>query len=476
MKKRIPLDRAFTPRVVVVVGDKQANDYMWLRSLSTFTGKLYSVQIDPTELPGIEELGVENYYSLLDIPEAVDYVIIAVPREITPRIISDCIDKGVGGASLFTSGFAETNTEEGRRLQEEISRMANDAGLNLIGPNCMGVFNPRIGLRQEASQYSGETGPVGFIAQSGTHAILFSTVGHSNGINISRSVSYGNAAVLDSTDYLEYLAGDSDTRIIGMYMEGVRDGNRFLRCLRETTPKKPVVVWKGGRSEEGSRATASHTGVLSSSPILWATALRQCGAVQVHNLYEMVDTVKALLYLKPPAGNRVGLVADSGGQSVVITDAFTGEGLRIPLLSKSSYKQFASFFNVIGGSYLNPLDISWNLLETDGLTRILTIVSGDRNIDTVVFEMSVPFLSQIWEHNPAYLYSLLETLAEFKTVCPKCFALVLTAGHKEAEALQIRHQLAEMGLPCFPTFERAARAIKNITDYHRYHRASTAAT
>ncbi|MFC2000753.1 CoA-binding protein, partial [Chloroflexota bacterium] len=185
VERRQQLDRAFNPRVVAVVGDKKATDYMWLRSVTTFTGKVYSVQIDPAELPGIEDLGIENLYSLLDIPEPVDYVIIAVPREITPRILRDCIEKGVGGVSLFTSGFAETNTEEGRWLQNEIVNIASQANLNLIGPNCMGIFNPRIGLRHESSQYSGDGGPVGFIAQSGTHAILFSLVGEANGIKVS---------------------------------------------------------------------------------------------------------------------------------------------------------------------------------------------------------------------------------------------------------------------------------------------------
>ncbi|MFC2000346.1 hypothetical protein ACFLXE_06280, partial [Chloroflexota bacterium] len=220
------------------------------------------------------------------------------------------------------------------------------------------------------------------------------------------------------------------------------------------------------------RAVASHTGSLASTPIMWDTVIRQCGAIKVNNLNEMVDTVKALLYLKPPAGNRVGLVADSGGQSVVITDAFTREGLAVPLLSDRSYTEFASFFSIIGGSYLNPLDISWNLVATEGLTKILNIVSSDENIDTTIFEVSVPFLSDFWEHNPTYLHTLLETLADFKTKSPKSFAVVLTPGQKETEAIRVRGELIEMGLASFPSFERAARAVKNITEHHRFHRGN----
>src|SRR5512137_191819 len=198
-----------------------ATGYVWQRNMSTFTGKLYSVQIDPSELPGIEQLGVKNYKSLLDIPEPVDYVLVAVPRAVAPRIIGDCIRKGVGGVSLFTSGFAETHSDEGASLQETLIQMARDANLNLIGPNCMGV-------RQDINQYHGQSGPVGFISQSGTHAIFFSQVGARHGLLISKSVSYGNGAVLDSPDYLDYFADDAETKVIGLYVEGVKDGRMFL--------------------------------------------------------------------------------------------------------------------------------------------------------------------------------------------------------------------------------------------------------
>lgn len=469
MRRGEQLDRVFNPRSVAVVGDKQANDYMWLRCQSTFKGKVYSVQIDPAEIPGIEALGIENYYSLLDIPQPVDYVIVAVPAAVAPKIVSDCIKKRVGGATLFTSGFAETNTEEGIRLQRDIAEMAREADFNLIGPNCMGIFNPRIGLRHDIGQYSGEGGPVGFIGQSGTHATFFSLVGEPHGIKVSKSVSYGNAAVLDSADYLEYLADDEETRIIGMYVEGAKDGRRFFQCLKETAKRKPALIWKGGQSEEGARAAASHTGSLASAPVLWENVIRQCGAIKVDNLDEMIDAVKALLYLKPPSGNRVGLVAYSGGQSVVITDAFTQEGLAVPLLSDRSYQEFASFFNIIGGSYLNPLDTAWNALSIEDTVKTLNILAGDENIDSVVFEMCMPFLSQIWEYYPSCLDDLLEALSDFRNRCAKCFSIVLIAGQMEAEALKTRQRLIEAGLPSFPSFERAARALKKVVGYYRFH-------
>jgi len=298
------LTRLLNPRSVAVVGAKRANDYRWLRCMSTFQGPVYSVNIDARETAGIEALGVRNYPRLLDIPGPVDYVIVSVPREATPVVLGDCIAKGVGGVTLFTSGFSETGTDKGRELERAITQMARETGLPLVGPNCMGVFNPKIGLRNFPELYAGESGPVGFLSQSGTHGYNFALMGFRNGINVSKLISYGNAVVLDSPDYLEYLRDDPDTAIIGMYLEGVRDGGRLFRLLQELTPRKPVVIWKGGQTAPGTRATASHTGALAESMAIWRAVMRQTGAIEADSLEDMMDTIAALLSVQPTTGDR----------------------------------------------------------------------------------------------------------------------------------------------------------------------------
>lgn len=464
------LHRAFNPRSVAVVGDKREMDYMWLRSLAHFQGKLYSVQIDEQELPGIEALGVKNYHSLLDIPDDLDYVIVAVPREVAPKIIRDCIEKKVGGVMLFTSGFAETNTEEGIRLQQTITEMAKKADLNLIGPNCMGIFNPKIGLRHAAEQYYGDGGSVGFISQSGTHATFFSLMGAVHGIKVSKSVSYGNAVVLDSTDYLEYLAEDDDTKVIGMYIEGVKKGRQFFTSLRETAKRKPVLIWRGGETEEGSRATASHTASLAESPLIWDALIKQCGAIKVESLDEMVDTIKALLYLKPTTGKRVGLAAMTGGHSVVITDTFAKAGLEVPLLTEKSYQEFATFFTIIGSSYRNPLDISSNLRSADNIMRCVDILDRDEMIDCVVLELSLGFLARIARFIPPFFDDLIEALARHRERSDKPFLTILLSGPTEDAANETREKLLAKGIPSFPNFERGAKALNKVVDCYRFQR------
>ena len=182
----------------------------------------------------------------MDIPDEIDYVVCAVPRPVAARIIADCIEKKVGAVALFTSGFAETETEDGIAAQEQITQMAREAGLLLIGPNCMGIYNRRLGVRHSTDQAAGDAGNVGFISQSGTHAINFSLVGAVRGVKCSKTVSFGNAVVLDSPDYLEYLANDAETEVIAMYIEGVKDGQRFLAALRRRR--------SGSRSSSGRAA------------------------------------------------------------------------------------------------------------------------------------------------------------------------------------------------------------------------------
>ncbi|MFC1957703.1 CoA-binding protein [Chloroflexota bacterium] len=454
------LDRAFSPRCVAVVGDKGDGNFRWLRAQSAFKGKLYSVQVTPEEIEGIKALGVENYTSLLDIPEAVDLVIVAVPRAVAPRILEDCIRKDVAAAHFFTSGFAETSTEEGIKLQRLLTERAEEANFHLIGPNCMGIFSPEIGVKHNEGQYDGISGPVGFIAQSGTHAGNFANDAHFQGLDIKKSVSFGNGIVLDSTDFLEYFGSDPEIKAIGMYLEGVKDGKRFFKVLKEVAARKPVIVWKGGRTEEGGRAIASHTGSLAVPLAIWESAIRQCGAVKVRSMEGLIDTLKALLYLPPVRGNRVGIAGGSGGQSVSIADVFAETGLKVPLLTEESYAELASFFSLVGASYRNPVDPGANRKE---MRRILEILERDANIDNLVFLATIRF------GTPAQLDTHISALFDVKKKTSKPMMAVISCSFSPEEVRQagdIIKKLNDGGVPAFVAPERGASALKNALDYY----------
>jgi acyl-CoA synthetase (NDP forming) len=466
------LRRVLNPRTVVVVGSKRADGYMWLRNYGEFkSGALYSVQIDPNEIPGIEAMGVTNFTSLMDVPGDVDYAMLAVPRPVAPRVLADCAKKGVAGVALFTSGFAETGEEDGIKLQEQVLQIARDGNIALIGPNCMGLYNRRLGIRQSGEQGAGEAGDVGFISQSGTHAINFGLVGEQYGVRVSTSISIGNAIILDVPDYLDYLADDAETKVIAMYIEGVKDGERFVRSLRRAASLKPVVVWKGGVTDAGARATMSHTGSLAAPTAVFQAIVRQAGAVMANSLEDTIDVVKALLYAKPATGRGMGLMAMTGGQSVVITDSFVEAGLDVPRLSDASYEELRGFFNIIGGSYQNPLDMGGTVgygQAGDNMRKLFGILDKDPHVDAIAMEMASGFLARMWAANPASLDGLLDTLAEHKERSNKPFVAVLQPQHVEEVVHQARLKVQERGIAAFASFERAARALKRAIDYHRF--------
>jgi acyl-CoA synthetase (NDP forming) len=327
----------------------------------------------------------------------------------------------------------------------------------------MGIFNPRVGIKQNENQYSGVWGPVGFISQSGTHATLFSTMAYLEGLYLGKSVSFGNGTVLDSADYLAYFGQDPEIKVIGMYLEGVKGGQNFLKTLPAVSAQKPVVVWKGGRTEAGGRAIASHTGSLAVSPTIWDAAIRQYGAIKVNSMEEMVDTLKALLYLPQVRGNQVAVTGGSGGQSVAIADVFAEAGLRLPSLSQESYNELSTFYSVIGGGYRNPIDTgNQNRMQ---MRRILEIIGHDANIDNVVLLSQARWA--VAEDVKIHIDPLVEIRE--KTKKPVLAIVSYSTPNEMERAAEVTKRFQEKDIPTFPTIERGAKALKNALDYYRRH-------
>ncbi|MDP2951960.1 MAG: hypothetical protein Q8O76_01415, partial [Chloroflexota bacterium] len=188
--------------------------------------------------------------------------------------------------------------------------------------------------------------------------------------------------------------------------------------------------------------------------------------IQVFSFDELIDVIKALLYIKPPKGMGVGLIAMTGGQSVVVSDAFSRAGLSVPILTQGSYDELASFFNIIGGSYRNPLDISANFGSLTAVRRMLSILERDERVATVIMELSILALVRREQLRPGFQKELMELLARFHDEASKPFLMILSAVHLEAQALELRQQLMEKGIPSYPNFERGANALKKVADYY----------
>lgn len=458
------LNRALNPRTVLVVGDKGPN-YQWLSNLSEFKGQVYSVQLDEKEIPGIVAKGIENFTSVLDVPGEIDLLICAVPRQVTPFIVADAAKKNVGGIAMFTSGFAEIGDEVGLQLHEKVVGAALAAGMPLIGPNCMGVYNRRLGVKFSQQQEQGDGGNVGIISQSGALGGSMTVGAQKLGLEVTRTISIGNAAVISEADYLEYLRDDPDTEIILMYLEGLRDGRRFASILRDVARRKPVIVWRGGRTAAGARAVQSHTASLASDDLIWDALMRQSGAIAADSLEEALDTLQAVVRFPRSSARGLGLVAMSGGQSVAITDQFQKAGFDVPALTQRSYERLGEFFSAVGAFYPNPLDASSTVRrEGENLQKILEILAEDANIDGVAIEMQ----TRDYPDRSDFLDQQTAAAREYQERTGKPVVVVLPerdfGAHPET-VMVARYRVAQGGVPAYPSFARGAQAFARAVRY-----------
>jgi acyl-CoA synthetase (NDP forming) len=272
---------------VAIVGVSAKMGYYWAHSMLQWD---HNLKVWLVSRSGEEVLAHKIYRSLLDIPEPVDYVILAVPLRAVPEVL-ECAQKGVKGATIFTSGYSELGTEEGRQREKEIKDLIHSMSFRVFGPNCMGLMSPRIGFAfmPTVDRLSGN---VGFVSQSGGIAITVYTAAVHAGVGFSKMFSFGNAVDISPYELLDYLQTDQETDVVGVYIEGTSDGKQLLESLKRVAEKKPVVVVKGGRSIEGSRAVSSHTGALAGRDEIWDAAFRQANVVAVDTLENLLESLR----------------------------------------------------------------------------------------------------------------------------------------------------------------------------------------
>jgi acyl-CoA synthetase (NDP forming) len=489
---RAQLDRAFDARSIAIIGAQKANGYFWLTKFATFPGTLSSVHVNPDSIRDIEAMGIPNHGTILDVPGPVDYVVVNTGRRLAVELFQQCIDAGVGAVSFFTSGFGETD-EEGIALQATLAAMSRESGVPLFGPNCTGVYHPARGMTSTGEMPVGESGPVGMVSQSGTHAGYFAKALFAwHGIREARGISFGNAAVLDAADWIEYIGEDDRVEVVAAYLEGIGereagDHERFAAAVRRVTAHKPVVIWKGGNSADGARVAGNHTGARPIAPEDWDWILRSTGAIGVGSMEALVDTVAALVQLRPARGPRTGLLILTGGQGIAITDTFARHGLRVPPLSQASLDELATFFDPIGGSYRNPLDAAYATETPAMLARELAILDRDPNVDVVVMDLFGTIMSprriradfgvgrgHLAEIARTSDETFLDVMARHARDAAKPFFVIVSAAETEREGLELRELLRDAGVPAFASAERAAVAYASALAHWGRQRASTA--
>lgn len=448
------IEPIFSPRSIAIVGAPRGPKAgsVFLQGLldQGYEGKIFPVN------PHAEFIhGLRAYSSLKEIPGEVDLAIFLVPASEVLPILGECGEKGIKAVVIHTSGFAESGEAEGKKREQDLLQAARKMNLRLIGPNCMGIYYPR----NKMSFFPGlpkASGKIGMISQSGSLAILLSRLAEPLGIHFSKIVSSGNEIDLNSCDFLEYLAEDPETELVGAYIEGVKNGPAFLRALRKTAAQKPVLIWKAGRTAGGARAAFSHTGSLAGSQAAWDGLRKQFGILMARNLDEFVDFLVAFYHFSVGVGNRLAILSGPGGPAVAAADSCEEFGLEVAELREETRQHLKKILPQTGTSARNPIDMGMTpLFKVDLYAQAAKVVGGDPGVDGLIFQGRgiTP------ELNLQYAHSLTEAQREVR----KPFLAVALGGlYLEQKARDI---LTEAGIPVYPSAERALWAYANLYRY-----------
>ena len=465
-----PLDRLFYPRNVAMVGASPKRGRKWSSGNSYIVGSIkhsFPGSIYPVHPTAESILGYKAYPSIRDLPEAVDLVIFTIPTRAALKVMEDCVAKGVKFVHLLTAGFTETGRPEHAELEQELLGIARRGGIRIVGPNCMGLYSPEGGLAWN-DEFPDRVGPIGFFSQSGQLASHFVIQGAQIGLTFSKVVSYGNAVDLQAHEFLEYFAQDDEIKVMGAYLEGLRDGRTFFEAARRITPVKPLVVWKGGQTEGGVRASFSHTAAVAGSARIWKAFCRQAGIIPVNSMDEARYTIAALLNLKAlPRGTKVAILGGAGGGSVTMTDLAEREGLKVPHLAEETVRGIETFVPIEGHSARNPLDI--DIDRPEDFFKLMELLRDDPNVEVFMYNLHFRWIYR--ERGRAGVNELIQQAIKARELIGKpVLVIVEREGNMEMDAMaaEATQGFQEAGLPTFDSFEIAARVLFKLNQYREF--------
>ena len=474
--KRSDLGRFFDPSSIAIVGVSKGGfrfgGMSFLNKLQkcSFPGKIYPINPKASEIAGIKA-----YPDLSSLPEVPDLAIVSVAARLVPAVLEECGRIGLRHVHILSAGFRETGTEEGRQLEARIQAIARDAGLMVLGPNCMGPYSPSSRLTAWGA-IPGMSGRLGIISQSGLITQRITEYASSLGVGVDKAVSFGNAAVLDAADFLEFMAAEERIRVIAMYLESAQDGRRFLRLARDVNKTKPLIIWKGGDSEAGALTAASHTGALAGEPRIWEALFRQTGAIPVRSMDEWADTILALSFLPAPEGKGVFVIGGGGGDSVVHGDACIRAGLDVPRLSEVTMESLRQSVPMAGCIAGNPLDMFRVFVDSAYLGEILDLADRDPHIGMVVVNRVVPRIIFHLPDLPDPTPGTIQVLKSRGPAKPTVFVVDSEGGDPELaeRGADVRGRFCSAGIPAYPSTQRAATALAHLQRYHSFRRRTAA--
>nr|MDO8134047.1 CoA-binding protein [Candidatus Njordarchaeum guaymaensis] len=478
------LDILFNPRSIALIG-ASSNPFKWGFIVPTniltggYKGQLFLVN------PKEKRIFNREVYPNLDaVPEEIDIATIVTPADTVASIMEDCVKKGVRATIVITAGFSEAG-EKGAELEKDLVDIAQRGGIILVGPNTMGIYSAYLSLYALMPPVRPRPGRVAFVSQSGNLGTQLLDMGESVGIGFSKFVSSGNEAATRCVDYIRYFGRDPETKVILAYLEGLKGneaGREFMEVATEITKKKPMIVYKAGRSEAGARAAKSHCGALAGSKRVYDAAFKQCGIIQASTIEELLDLAKAFEGSPLPKGKRVGILTWGGGYGVVTADACEEAGLEVATLSPNLIAELDKILPPYW-SRGNPVDLvgtldrkahikCFDLLaksgDTDATIALGVIAGASRFVELIMKSPNVPdvkgaeaFIKIFEKGDNDFINEISKLVAQHKK--PVVAVTLTSAGGEVADKLQQKKNML-----VYPTPEKAAKILSKLYEYQRY--------
>jgi acyl-CoA synthetase (NDP forming) len=461
------LDTLFNPKHIAFIGASEKSVLGSMLYLSSFQNSQWSDTFYPIN-PNCEKiLDWKCYSSVLEVPFPIDTAYISTKTKHIPEILKECVEKKINWVIIFSSGFSETGDPEGKRLEQELIKIIEGTDTRVIGPNCLGPINSENGMAFTFASSPGIPGSVSFMSQSGGHLTQLVDIGFKRDIRFRYGVSFGNQIDLNCLDFLKHFYKDNKTRVIAAYLEsfGSANGYNFYFELKKTTKIKPVIIWRGGYTKEGTSAAFSHTGAIASNDKLWNSMAKQTGAILVRDNEEFWNTIKTFELLFPnylPNGRNVGIITPGGGTSVNVTDLFAFHNLKIPVLTPSSQEKIAQILPDVNVNIKNPIDLGASGFIVDLFTHCIDIVVDDPNIDIII----IPLWS---DHLFRFVFKRMIRIQK-RTSKPFVFCLPSIADSIELarQFNKIKKSIHKNRVLYFFSLKEAAKSLSFFCDYSDY--------
>ncbi|MEW6186827.1 MAG: CoA-binding protein [Thermodesulfobacteriota bacterium] len=442
--------------------------FMSLKHLG-FKGAIYPVH--PTEET---VLGSRAYKQVDDLPEAPDLAIIVLPTRIVSSTLKECGRKGIERAVVISGGFREVGPE-GAKLEEELKKTAATYGIRFVGPNCIGVVNPHQRLNPTPFPYEAQPGFIGMASQSGSFVTQIFDYLRPLGLGFSAAFSVGNEASIDLVDCLEYFNCCEKTKVIALYIEGIRRGRAFIETARAIVPHKPIVALYIGGTETGRRAGFSHTAALSGPDDLYQGMFRQSGVIRAASIAELFDFCWILGTQPGPNGPKVVIETHSGGPGANAADAAGRAGLGLPILSPATQEKLRPFFPPTA-SISNPVDMTFSRNSQDLFSIIPQTILEDENTDILLMylvaqgrmmERQMQTMGLSASEASGLISRMIEDQAQGVVQLREKYQKPIVGYTYGTPDDPLQHKLISSGIPVFPGPERAAAAIKALWLYHK---------